>query len=414
MARQRSKLEPISIEELLNAPGMSGFVSFLNVKPWESQHVTPVETTPVEATRAEEIPVDSATPPQEINYSPNFAQNHPDSNPLPSSDIQQTWDNPTLVDSTRVESVYRRPRVKEVRVLQDALSFGEEALYNALWSHASQNTSDAKVICIGFERMSQLARLTDKNCKINCRSLIEKRVLEVVAETDFRAGRTYLIYSFKAALQRQKEAGLTHVIRTRGVLFVDPTSGKELTSTAHKRRHSTPVGSTAVANVSTRVDATESTPVISPYSTPVDSSAPIRNRQIRSQSTSASSVALIVQVLRDELGVADDEAAIRIDGRCRANAPDVTEQEIAECVRTEAQRLRSNRRVENPLGLLIIQVPKRFEGETWRQHREQQLRRRESDEQERLEHERFRQEQLARYADPTVSEEEKRLLRKLL
>jgi hypothetical protein len=77
--------------------------------------------------------------------------------------------------------------------------------------------------------MAKIARLTPKNSKINTGRLIEKLALEVIlAESPSESiGRTYRIYGQSALMARRAEAGLTHVIRTRGVHFVDPMTGEE-------------------------------------------------------------------------------------------------------------------------------------------------------------------------------------------
>lgn len=416
MASRRPKLQPISVDELYSAPGMSGFVSFLNVKPWEQQteildELTGVESPPVILPQAHTItPERMLTTPLSTSQLPVPSFQTSEANP---NGIEVT--TTTLVESTRVSSSYRQPLVREVRFLQDSLSFGEEALYNALWANAEQLSSDAKVISIGFERMSRLARLTDKNCKINCKSLIGKNVIEILAETDFRAGRTYKVYNFKSALQRQKDAGLTHVIRTRGVQFVDPISGHALTPTAHNRRVATMVQTTPVKSELTRVRSTGLTGVKSANSTPVNSTNSSLLRHPESQPSTA--IADLVCVLQDELAIGDGDAARQIIRACRTNAPDATDEDIARCVRSEARRIRLNRRIENPVGLLITQVPKCFQGD-WRLHRAELVRGRAvtsmNSQPEDGALQRWREEQEAALNDPNVSEAEKELIRKCL
>ncbi|MGA2736876.1 MAG: hypothetical protein ABSG65_05430 [Bryobacteraceae bacterium] len=69
--------------------------------------------------------------------------------------------------------------------------------------------------------------MTPKNCKINTQRLIRKLALEVLSpyNTPESIGTTYRVYSDEAILQRRHLAGLEWVVRSRGVEFVDPTTG---------------------------------------------------------------------------------------------------------------------------------------------------------------------------------------------
>jgi hypothetical protein len=75
--------------------------------------------------------------------------------------------------------------------------------------------------------MSQLCRMTPKNCKINTQRLIRKLALEVLSpyNTPESIGTTYRVYSDQAILERRREAGLEWVVRSRGVEFVNPATG---------------------------------------------------------------------------------------------------------------------------------------------------------------------------------------------
>ena len=75
--------------------------------------------------------------------------------------------------------------------------------------------------------MSQLCRMTPKNCKINTQRLIRKLALEVLSpyNTPESIGTTYRVYSDQAIFERRLEAGLEWVVRSRGVEFVDPATG---------------------------------------------------------------------------------------------------------------------------------------------------------------------------------------------
>jgi hypothetical protein len=78
--------------------------------------------------------------------------------------------------------------------------------------------------------MSELARLTVNNSKANIQSLVQKLAVEEVASFTHSQGRTYLIYSDVAIIERRRQAGLTHYIKSRGVAFVDPDTGAPMTA----------------------------------------------------------------------------------------------------------------------------------------------------------------------------------------
>ena len=128
--------------------------------------------------------------------------------------------------------VLSRPltRIRRATSAQDGHSFGEQALYEALWQHAHPHGDETRIVTVGYRRMAELARLTVNNCKANIQSLIQKLAVEEVASFTHSQGRTYLIYSYNAILHRRRESGLTHYIKSRGVLFVDPDTGEPLTT----------------------------------------------------------------------------------------------------------------------------------------------------------------------------------------
>jgi hypothetical protein len=105
-------------------------------------------------------------------------------------------------------------------------------LYQALWNAAAAGPAGSRTIVIGWRGMSQLCRMTPKNCKINTQRLIRKLALEVLSpyNTPESIGTTYRIFPSEAILRRRREAGLEWVIRSRGVEFVDPATGNSLSA----------------------------------------------------------------------------------------------------------------------------------------------------------------------------------------
>lgn len=179
----------------------------------------------------------------------------PDSRPVSVSTpivIKQTTsgvDTDSGIRSTRIPGVVSGPAIPSVSVVgqtsggririrkcasaQDGHSLGEEVLYQALWKAASPEPGETRTITIGWRGMSQLCRMTPKNCKINTQRLLRKLALEVLSpyNTPESIGTTYRVYSAAAIVQRRRAGGLEWVVRSRGVEFVDPATG--LTRIAH-------------------------------------------------------------------------------------------------------------------------------------------------------------------------------------
>jgi hypothetical protein len=121
-----------------------------------------------------------------------------------------------------------RLRIRKCIAAQDGHSLGEEVLYQALWKTATPESDETRTIVIGWRGMSQICRMTPKNCKINTQRLIRKLALEVLSpyNTPESIGTTYRVYASDAILRRRRSAGLEWVVRSRGVEFVDPTTGQ--------------------------------------------------------------------------------------------------------------------------------------------------------------------------------------------
>jgi hypothetical protein len=114
------------------------------------------------------------------------------------------------------------------------------------------------------------------------------------------------------------------------------------------------------------------------------------------------SSSMVAIALKEEIGYVDDEVIRRIIGDCKGKVPDSTFEEIAHFSRLTARRVSRMRNVQNPIGLLIVQVPKCFEGESFRIYREAERMRKEAEQQELL--------QLANdvLRDPATSEDSRK------
>ncbi len=280
---------------------------------------------------------------------------------------------------------------------QDGHSFGEQALYEALWQSAHPHAAETRIVTLGYRRMADLARLTVNNCKANIQSLILKLAVEEVASYTHSQGRTYLVYSPAAVLDRRRENGLTHYIKSRGVVFVDPDTGEPLT---------------------TRIRDKSGIPFSGLPTTPVEPNRDDRGVPQSPRLPASETAPLeLIRGLRQILSLVDDEAAALLWRQCRRHAPDCTVDEILHFARGQAQLFRSGR-VQNPTAFLLTVVPKCFAGAGLLEHRREQARL------QQVESDRIRdaEQQMAQVRsefeailrDPDSSEEDRRFVRRML
>ena len=94
-----------------------------------------------------------------------------------------------------------------------------------MYRAGTPHEGDSRLLTIGLRTLAERARMAYSNCKANVHSLMNKlAVADIGSGFSYTAGRTYIIYGEAEILERRRAAGFTHVIRTRGVAFVDPRS----------------------------------------------------------------------------------------------------------------------------------------------------------------------------------------------
>ena len=255
-SRRKPAMEPLGWDEIVSQPGMGGYLSFLN-GPVPLPHLQGTATA-----LAPDPGVDSRTEPARppgANLSPESAKDPvvdsipqidlapaiietvpeavlppgvispPPSSTTPAIEHEAVNTAPEVVSFPAVVPG-QRIRIRRCAAAHDGHSLGEEVLYQALWKEAQPESDDTRTIVIGWRGMSQLCRMTPKNCKINTQRLIRKLALEVLSpyNTPESIGTTYRVFSSHAILERRREAKLEWVVRSRGVEFVDPTNGTSI------------------------------------------------------------------------------------------------------------------------------------------------------------------------------------------
>lgn len=291
-------------------------------------------------------------------------------------------DSTTVASTTTV--VEKRSRAQPARVAgprlcrlaQDGHSLGESALYQMLWSRGEPETDETRIISAGWRTMRRFCGMTDKNCKRNASSLIEKLAIEVIEAEDIhtRKGRTYRVHSYATILIRRRAAGMEWVARDKSRRFVRqdgrPLRSESEASTRHISDSTTVAAKTTVADLvgrnSTTVVGTalgtvvNTTPGTGVATTPLlGSSLGIQEEDKPSTTTE---VDLIVSTLAAIVGLADAKAALSLLSACRAVCPDATTEEIIGVIREKAFAARARRDVRNLTGFLLTTVPLVFEG----------------------------------------------------
>lgn len=276
--------------------------------------------------------------------------------PVSGTPALRAWDAPH--EQSELNSVSAapigRPKIREAIKVQDGHSLGEQAVYSALWANGQHHNEDCRRLTIGYRTLSDVCGLTVNNCKANLLSLIRKLAIEPIASHTNIQGTTYLIYGYAAILRRRRLAGMTHIVKTKGVVFVHPATGVPISGVPSSSRSRPGSGIH---------ESTKGTPISDKLGIPVPETL-IRNKEFIEQEASVeepSSSFTEVVATANSLGVTlDDDAVRRIVLRCQAFDAAATNTEIAYFVRAKLLQLRKSQNVENPVGLLIKAVPQYF------------------------------------------------------
>jgi len=306
--------------------------------------------------------------------------------------------------------LYVRPiRYTPVRIdtVQDGHTHGEQALYATLWRLARKTeTPSVKSITTGERTLAAEVPMSYSSVQDNLRALVTKHSIAIIPRGANRP-KTYLVYDYEEVLRRRRAAGLVYAIRrTSSVTLVTsgavnhgapevtaPNSGAPLYTATAPRAGAPGVNPTA--------------PSLSTSGAPNSGAPYIGSQEITSRTTTLA----VAAVLREELGVVDSDAAERIVSGCRTYAPDATGEEIAILCRDQARRYRNMRSVDNPVGMLIRQLPKSFQGPAFTEFRLAQHQLHEA-ERQRKQSERLQWMRIIQ--DPDESDEMKRIAREAL
>ena len=432
------KIEPLNWAEAANSPALKGMMSFLDIKPEEVRsghfkdvpsdsdlHDAPVGDT---LTGSESLKVTTGTkaPPANavIEMRPKRSQSvtslpqaHevvlPELKPefasasAPASDALPVSESPTGGESLPVSESPNSARVilgsvpsqnrkiRKCRLSQDAHSAGEETLYRILWEEGrpeSANPLGSRVVRIGYAELANKARMHKANVRLNLANLTAKLAIEQSGDFSSRdmIAKSYRVLSYKEILERRRAAGLEYVIRQKNVVFVtahgEPIPLPGLTQKGKRRKGGNPL------------DTNERYPVSD--SLPVSESLP-GSELIDYQADLA-----CVSKAMNAYWTVDDAATDQLIRACRKVRPDAQAEEIAFFVSEKLELTRSNRAINNPVGLILATVPQSFSGysfETFRQRRQERKRLAEEEGIRKAEEDRLLREWILRDARKTLA-----------
>jgi hypothetical protein len=244
------------------------------------------------------------------------------------------------------ELLSKRRVIRQAQFVQDGHSYGEQLVYQSLWNQSQPHSADGRIVSIGYRTLAALCHLTVNNCKANLQSLVRKLAIEEASSYSHTQGRTYLIHSFQAILRRRRAAGLTHYIKTRGVAFVNPETGAELSLIG------IPVSGIPINQSGIPETGESGAP---------ETGTPSLDNLMSTGRTSSSSPSLLASTLDPICGPVDDDALRRLEGALRLAAPSITDEELVWLVQFKAGTIHWSS-VRNPIGFLLTALPRCVEG----------------------------------------------------
>ena len=417
LKRGKHKLEPISIDELAGDSTMTGFSDLFKIPTGVQQSRTTEgwkgrteillnrsetagsEADPSEADGFETGP--AKTGPPETDPLASMSRTKPSRDgPSPIQSAEAHWaktagikTGPPETDPPETDPLFwsespiqivsaplpRKFQIREAKLVQEGHTYGEQTVYEALWKHGAIMNEHVRVITIGFLKMATIAGLAESNCKAAVAGLLDKLTIERLPEKNIAQGRTYRVYNWTSILARRRAAGLTHVIKSRGVVFVDPNTGRQLTApkTLPRRQgrksgitvgRETTGGETggSVSSGPRAVDSPIRFPVLSQThheTQPLSSSNRATGDGPQEHSPLQSEIGDLASRLRNDLDSAfDDSAAGRLWRECQTSVSDCTVDEVMHFVVLKGQKIYRDRNIRNPIGLLLMSIPEFFTG----------------------------------------------------
>ncbi len=250
-------------------------------------------------------------------------------------------------------------KVRRIRLAQDALSVAEEAVYDVLWAAKPPPREETvRTVQAGYDFLVRKTRFARRTIQRIVAKLLEKEFIEIHAPADIysRAATTYRVYGYRAVLDKLALRGRLHVAKMGpGVVFVqryDNRQRADLSTVAIK-----PPSTVAISPGST-VAAMAIVTGVNQHMTTVAGEATQILRQEEPLQPSSSEFEELRHGLAQQLGPVDDDAVRQLLSQCRLRAGDCTAAEILYFVQ---HKVRLVKNIQNPVGLLLVAVPRHFE-----------------------------------------------------
>lgn len=130
---------------------------------------------------------------------------------------------------TRKGDLIPHGRVKPIRLAQDVINTGEQAVYDALWNapQTEPEDGDCRIVQAGYDYLARRTRLARKTVQRIIDKLIDKDFIVIHRPADIyrRTPTVYRVFGYKAVLERHARKGRTHVARVGpGFSYVQPFS----------------------------------------------------------------------------------------------------------------------------------------------------------------------------------------------
>jgi hypothetical protein len=312
-------------------------------------------------------------------------------------EILENTESQPLQTSTALAPARKKPLHKCVRA-QDGHSHIEQDVYATLWRHGQDDPThpDFRLSTVGHAVISRESRVHERNVTVIINRLIQKRAIEVAKHevSDQRIARTYRIFSYAEILRKRKAAGLEWVIRGRGIEFVAPETGTPIFSIAKRKRVTAPDVNTPsdAVTLKSQIKLTtgegdgatpgDSPDVTSPDPDGVTPSLLVRSRNLlrnktkktqNQQTTTTFSSSEVLEAL-NQFAFTDQSAANQLISDCQAYVPDATPGEICEFIKEKGKIITGSSNIQNPIGFLLVTVPKCFAGEAFLVYRQKRQR----------------------------------------
>ena len=261
-------------------------------------------------------------------------------------------------------------RYHRCTLVQDGHTAGEDRLFNTmvrLVKRKGRFLADGSwLLSVSMDDLAEAAVMHRTNVRNNLKGLITKLAIEQTRERNMHrlAPRTYHGFTFRQILERRRTAGMEWVVRSRGVVFVPIAEVEKALRSDSLRSDSTPEAESlpseplpSVGSESHQTLRSESRPSI------------LLGRNALGKTSSSEASPLVCNAIMNVLGMIDDDAVALLIRKCRQSATDASDEEIAELAAFQCRRILRMRNVDNPVGMLIQQLPKCFEGESFARYR---------------------------------------------